>query len=83
MRNLVYHVAMTLDGCIAKSDDSVPGFASDGPHVDDYKASLASYEALVMGRGTYEIGYPYGMKPGDKPYRGQTALCLFGFTARS
>ncbi len=68
MRNLIYHVAVTLDGFIAKSDGSVPGFSSDGPHVDDYRASLVSYDAVIMGRGTNEIGYSYGMKPGDKPY---------------
>ena len=68
MRHLIYHVAMTLDGFIAKADGSVPGFAPTGAHVDDYKTNLASYDAVVMGRATYEIGYVYGMKPGDKPY---------------
>ena len=68
MRKLVYHVAMTLDGSIAKPDGSAPGFSCEGPHVDDYRAQLGSYDAVVMGRATYQIGYSYGMKPGDRPY---------------
>lgn len=68
MQKLIYHVAMTLDGFIAKPDGSVPEFAMSGDHVDAYQAHLGEYAAVVMGRATYEIGYAYGMKPGDLPY---------------
>lgn len=68
MQKLIYHVAMTLDGFIAKPDGSVPEFAMTGDHVDAYQAHLADYAAVVMGRATYEIGYAYGMQPGDLPY---------------
>ena len=68
MQPLVYHVAATLDGFIAKADGQVPGFAMEGDHADAYVAQLAEYAAIVMGRATYEVGYRYGMRPGDLPY---------------
>lgn len=68
MRKLIYHVAMTLDGFIAKPDGMAPSYTLEGPHVDDYRAQLQAYDAVIMGRATYEIGYAYGMKPGDLPY---------------
>lgn len=68
MQKLIYHVATTLDGFIAKPDGSVPGFAMTGDHADAYQNQLAEYSDIVMGRATYEIGYSYGMKPGDLPY---------------
>lgn len=68
MQSLVYHVATTLDGFIARPDGSAPGFAFEGAHVDAYRRHLEGYAAIVMGRATYEIGYAYGMKPGDLPY---------------
>ncbi|SMQ71994.1 Dihydrofolate reductase [Devosia lucknowensis] len=68
MQDLIYHVAMTLDGYIARPDGSAPGFVMTGPHVDAYQRQLGAYAAVVMGRATYEIGYAYGMKPGDLPY---------------
>ncbi|MCY1077944.1 dihydrofolate reductase family protein [Archangium lansingense] len=57
MRKLKYHVATTLDGFIAREDDSVDFFPSDisPDHVMDYFHSLLSeYDTVVMGRGTYE-----------------------------
>lgn len=68
MHPLIYHVAVTLDGFIARSDGSVPGFPASGSHVDAYQDQLSNYAAIVMGRGTYEAGYKYGMKPGELPY---------------
>ncbi|UYO01047.1 MAG: dihydrofolate reductase [Devosia sp.] len=68
MQDLIYHVATTMDGYIAKPDGTVPGFAMTGDHADAYQAQLAAYSTIVMGRATYEIGYAYGMKPGDLPY---------------
>lgn len=68
MQELIYHVATTLDGYIARPDGGAPGFTLEGAHVDAYRERLADYAAIIMGRATYEIGYAYGMKPGDKPY---------------
>jgi dihydrofolate reductase len=65
MRKLVYDVAMTLDGFIAHEDGSTGGFL-EGEHVPDYLARVASYDAVVMGRKTYEYGYPFGVVPGQR-----------------
>lgn len=63
-RKLKYHVAMTLDGFIARDDDSVDFFPNLSPpdHVMDYFDDLASaYDTVVMGRGTYEFGLKVGV----------------------
>ena len=66
MRKLVYDVATTLDNFIAHEDGSCDGFLSEGEHVTDYLARLAGYDTVVMGRRTYEYGYPYGVVPGQR-----------------
>lgn len=79
MQPLIFHVAVTLDGFISRSDGSVLGFPASGSHVDAYQHQLSEYAAIVMGRGTYEIGYKYGMKPGEVPY-GQRPHHIFSAT---
>lgn len=68
MRKLVYHIATTIDNFIAHNDGSAHGFQMEGDHAADYMEHLKQYDTVVMGKGTYEIGYTYGMKPGDAPY---------------
>jgi dihydrofolate reductase len=68
MRKLVYDVAATLDGFVSHEDGSVDGFLAEGEHVADYLARLAGYDTVVMGRKTYEWGYPYGVVPGKRAY---------------
>lgn len=70
MRRIVYHVAMTLDNFIAHEDGSIGGFApfAEGEHVNEYLASLQSYDTVLLGRATYEFGYQYGLKPGQPAY---------------
>lgn len=73
-RKLKYHVAMSLDGFIAREDGSTDCF--DTPpqeeHVLDYFASLAlAYDTVLMGRSTYEVGLKFGVTdpyPGLEPY---------------
>ena len=62
MRKLKYHVATTLDGFIAHQDHTVGGFVSEGEHVTDYLNSLENdYDAVLMGRRTYEFGFQFGV----------------------
>ena len=68
MRKIIYHVATTLDGFIAHEDGSFEGFVPDGEHVTDFLDSIKNYGAILMGKNTYEVGYKYGMKPGDPAY---------------
>ena len=71
MRKLRYHVACTLDGFIAHPDGSFGGFLAEGDHVADFLASYASYDTVLMGRKTYEVGLSVGVTdpyPTMKPY---------------
>lgn len=68
MRSIIYHVAVTLDGYIAHPDHSAKGFSFEGPHVTAFLEHLKAYDTVIMGRGTYEAGYQYGLKPGEIPY---------------
>jgi dihydrofolate reductase len=65
MRTLTYHVASTIDGFIADTDDGVGAFSNHGDHVDEYLATLRSYDTVVMGRRTYEFGLRFGV---EDPY---------------
>lgn len=68
MRDICYHVAVSLDGYIARADGSIDGFPDQGDHVDDYRKSLAEYDTVIMGRRTYEFGYDYDLTPGARAY---------------
>lgn len=72
MRQLIYHVAMTLDNYIAYEDGSSAGFSAfaEGEHVTDYFADLKKYDTVIMGRATYEFGYQFGLVPGQPAYEG-------------
>ena len=68
MRNIVYYVATSLDGFISGVDGDVSRFVYAGAAVDQYLEDLKSYDTVVMGRKTYEFGYQFGLKPGEKAY---------------
>ena len=68
MRDICYHVAVTLDGFIAHQDGSIDGFPHEGDHVDDYTKALLDYDTVIMGRKTYEFGYAFGLEPGERAY---------------
>jgi dihydrofolate reductase len=81
MRELVYDVAVSLDGFIAGAGGDVSSFLYEGPHVVDYNARLAGYETVVMGRATYELGYAFGLAPGARAYPHMRHL-IFSTTLR-
>lgn len=68
MQPIVYDVAVSIDGFISGPDGDISQFAHDGPVVEEYTARLADYAVAVMGRGTYEFGYRFGLRPGQNPY---------------
>lgn len=76
MQPVIYDVAVSADGFIAGASDDVSRFPHDGPVVDAYLARLKSYSCCLMGRRTYEIGYAYGLKPGDNPYPGMKSVVI-------
>ncbi len=61
MRKLKYHIACTADGLIARKDGSSDPFPTEGDHIGDYLQSLESYDAVLMGRRTYEAGLKAGV----------------------
>ena len=60
MRPLKYYVATTLDGFIAHQDGSFDGFLWDDEVVADFFASYEWFDAVLMGRKTYEVGLREG-----------------------
>ncbi|HET6722322.1 MAG TPA: dihydrofolate reductase family protein [Chitinophagaceae bacterium] len=68
MRNIVYYVAVSLDGFIAGPEDDISGFVTGGPAVDQYLNDLKAFDTAIMGRKTYEFGYKFGLKPGGPAY---------------
>lgn len=65
MKKLIYYVAMSLDGYIAGENDEVGDFIYLGEGVNQYLADLKSFEAVILGRKTYEFGYKFGAVPGE------------------
>lgn len=68
MRRIIYDVAVSLDGFIAGPDGDISAFPADGDHLQPYLDRLDSYQTAIMGRGTYEFGYRFGLKPGARAY---------------
>lgn len=63
MTRVVYYVAASLDGFIATSDGGVDWLAPFEGGDYGYDAFLASMDALVMGRTTYEQVLRFGPWP--------------------
>jgi len=60
MRKVKYYVACSVDGFIAHEDGTWDGFLMDGEPVTDYLASFKRFDAVLMGRHTYEVGVRAG-----------------------
>ena len=61
-------IATSLDGFIARANDDLDWLPADGGEEHGYEAFIASVDALVIGRRTYEKvltfdAWPYGEKP--------------------
>lgn len=70
MRQIVYYVATSLDGYISGPKGDISGFngtaESDG--IRKYFEDLNNFDTVIMGRNTYEFGYKFGLKPGERAY---------------
>jgi dihydrofolate reductase len=79
MRRLIYYVACTIDGFIAREDGSFDCFLTEGEHFADLLESVPEtipahlrdmlgvraenrrFDAVLMGRKTYEVGLQVGI----------------------
>ena len=68
MKPLKYYVAISVDGFIAAPEGSISPFMNQhdgklakGEHVDDFLASYAWFDTVLMGRKTYELGLSMGV----------------------
>lgn len=41
-----------------------------GPHVDDFVASFAEFDTVLMGGNTYAFAFQFGLQPGQPAYPG-------------
>ena len=58
MREIIYHVATSLDGFIAGLDDDITWLAQDGDY--GLSAFMKSVDTIIMGRRTQEVGERFG-----------------------
>ena len=68
MRRIVYYVATSIDGFICGLNNDISGFVGEGNGVAKYLEDLSDYDTVIMGRNTYEFGYKFGLKPGQRAY---------------
>jgi dihydrofolate reductase len=66
--NASVFVGVSVDGFIARPDGGLDWLPPDGGEEHGYEAFMASVDALVIGRNTYETvlgfdAWPYGEKP--------------------
>lgn len=76
MQQIIYDVAVSIDGYISGPGGDISQFAQEGAVVEDYSARLETYATAIMGRATYEFGYRFGMQPGQNPYAHMETIVL-------
>ncbi len=60
MRKLRYLIAASIDGFIARHDHSFDFLLMEGPHAQDFFETLGEFDAVLMGRATYDIAASAG-----------------------
>lgn len=60
MQKLIYYVAASLDGFIAREDGDFSEFVMDDEIVAHFMQSLELFGSVLMGRKTYEVGLAVG-----------------------
>lgn len=68
MRNIVYYVAVSIDGYIEGKNNSTDMFVREKSIVAYYMKDLQNFNTVIMGRKTYEYGYRFGLQPGKAAY---------------
>jgi dihydrofolate reductase len=76
-------VGVSLDGFIARTNGSFDFLPPDGGEPHGYDEFMATVDALVIGRKTYEVvlaldAWPYGTKPTFVLSKQKLALCPGG-----
>lgn len=61
MQRVNYYVASSLDGFIADKNHGFGAFLHEGAHTTDYFEALRTFDSVVMGRRTYEVGTKMGV----------------------
>ena len=61
MRDLIYYVAVSIDGYIAEADGSFGRFVWDDEVVADFFASYNWFDTVIMGRKTYDVALQQGI----------------------
>lgn len=61
MRKVKYTLASSLDNFIAREDGSVDWLSIKGVEMSDFGESFKSFDAVLMGRKTYEFAHSQGM----------------------
>lgn len=68
MRKIIYYVATSIDGFICGANNDIRAFISAGNGVTQYFNDLKDFDTVIMGKNTYEFGYGFGLKPGQRAY---------------
>jgi dihydrofolate reductase len=61
MQRVTYYIATSVDGFIARADGRIDFFLAAGDHIPAYLEALRGFDAVVMGRATYELGLAHGV----------------------
>ena len=72
MRNIIYYVATSIDGFICGPDEDISLFSQESDGIQKYFEDLKQFDTVLMGRKTYELGFKFGIEPGQTPYKHMT-----------